>query len=244
MSKKISASYEARIKNAKDLVIAVTGYDQYNPSAEELKAENFRTFINEAEVAVTTLKEAKGNVSTFKKQTRKDFALMVKRSRDIRILIAEFKGTSSSEYEQVNSIVRVITGENIAKHSKKKAKVKTLLKEGNPEPATSSVSRLDHKTRLGNFRLLIGTLKSFGFYVPADTRYTIVALETMRDELTVILENSAEKNTALVNAKSSVLKLFDDVNGITDRSRRAKLIVKRQYGFSSPEFKALANKKY
>ena len=244
MSTNKSASLEARLKNNKDLVISIGEYTRYQPTSEEIKKENYEAFLVNAEAAMTELKNSTGSLSTEKKESNILFVNMVNTARYIRSEIGELKGKDSHQYGQVNSIVRLITGENTGLHSmKKKEKIKNM-KEGEQQPESSSVSQLDHKSVLGNFRQLLGLLRSFTFYDPDDISIKIASLESMETELTSSLERIAAKETAYTNKRSRIIEYFDNKGGLRDRARRAKMHVKRKYGISSPEYKALVNKVY
>lgn len=244
MSNNKSASFEARLKNNKDLLIAVTGYEKYQPVTAEIRKENFAAFLAEAETAMTELKESMGALTTTRKVNTGKFSEMVNLTKKIRLVISEMKGSGSSNYENVNSLVNKITGQNIQAHSKRvNSKIKAL-KEGETGPEVSSVSQLDQKSRLGNFRELIGLLKSYDFYIPDDETLRIESLEAIRDVLTSSLEIVAEKETNFVNGRSRVKSYFEGSSGLSERARRAKMHVKRKYGSDSPEYMALVNKNY
>jgi hypothetical protein len=72
------------------------------------------------------------------------------------------------------------------------------LNEGEEGSGGSSVSQLDRKSMLGNFRLLLGLLRSYNFYDPDDETLKLNALETFETELTASLERVAEKETAYI----------------------------------------------
>ncbi|MEZ4824067.1 MAG: hypothetical protein R2942_17335 [Ignavibacteria bacterium] len=244
MSTNKSASMEARLKNNKDLVISIKEYTRYQPTSEEIKKENYETFLANAESAMTELKNSIGSLSTEKKQCNDLFESLMNTARYIRSEIGELKGTGSNEYELVNPIVKLITGENVSQHSAKRKKMIKNLNEGEEGSGGSSVSQLDRKSMLGNFRLLLGSLRSFNFYDPDDETLKLNALETFETELTASLERVAEKETAYINKRSRIIQYFDDKGGLRDRAKRAKMHVRRKYGSSSPEYKALVNKKY
>ncbi|HMQ69843.1 MAG TPA: hypothetical protein PKA90_12780 [Ignavibacteria bacterium] len=239
-----SASYEARLKNNKDLVISVSGYSKYNPTSEDIKKENYSGFLKNTEAAMTELKNSIGSLSTERKINKELFENMVNTARAVRSETGELRGTDSNEYGQVNSIVKLITGENVSKHSMKKKEVNKNLKDGEEEPDSNSVSQLDNKSKLGNFRLLNGLLRSFTFYLPDEKSISIASLEAMETVLTESLERIAEKENAFTNRRSAIMHYFNDKGGLRDRAKRAKMHVKRQYGNRSPEFKALVNKNY
>lgn len=244
MSANKSASFEARLKNNKDLVISISEYSRYQPTSHDLKKDNYNAFLVNVEEAMTELKNSIGSLSTEKKESNILFENMVNTARYIRSEIGELKGKESFQYGQVNSVVRLITGENTGLYSMKmKEKIKNL-KEGETQPEGSSVSQLDNKSRLGNFRQLLGLLRSFTFYDPDDVTIKIASLESMETELTLSLERVAAKGTAYTNKRSRIIEYFDNKGGLRDRARRAKMNVKRKYGVSSPEYKALVNKIY
>ena len=235
---------EAKIKNSRDLLISVAGYDRYKPVSSEIKVDNYREFMDTVESTMTDLNESRGALTSAKKENTDMVEALVLTVRAIRYLTAELKGIDSPEYGQVNSIVRQITGENITRHKKRSEQILKELQEGDPQPDFNSVSGLDVKTRLGKFRELIGLLKNYSFYTPEDPSLSIASLETMRDELTESLETVAQKETAFTNHRGKMIEYTKGINGLTDRARRAKLHVKRKYGLSSPQYRALINKPY
>ncbi|MEZ4823050.1 MAG: hypothetical protein R2942_11760 [Ignavibacteria bacterium] len=239
-----SASLEAKLVNSKDLLTSVKDLSKYNPSSEVIKIDNYENFINETDGAVTQYKSASGYLQNATMNANAAFEKLVKISRDIRSEIQELKGASSEEAEAVNSIVILITGENVQKHSKMKKKTLKGLKDGEDPPQFSSVSALDHESRLGNFRTLLGLLKTFEFYEPLDAEITISSLEAFENELKERLDDIAEKEIAYTNQRSRVMNYFNGEHGLKDRAVRAKKHVKRKYGVKSPEYKLLTNKKY
>lgn len=235
---------EARLKNNKDLVISIKEYSRYQPTSEEIKKEKYEAFVAETESAMTELKNSIGLLSTEKKQCSDLFEKLIITARNVRSETGEQKGKDSNEYEQVNSIVKLITGENITIHSGKIKEKNKNLNEGEEANGGLSVSQLDRKSMLGNYRLLLGLLRSFPFYDPEDETLKIPALETFEEELTASLEKVAERETAFINKKSRILKYFNEKGGLKDRAVRAKMHVRRKYGTNSPEYRALVNKNY
>ncbi len=244
MATKKSASYEARLKNSRDLALTVSQYSRYHPTSEDIKKENLPGFIENVETAMTDFRNSIGSLSTERKENNILFRKMVDTTRNIRSEIGELKGTDSQQYEQVNSIVKLITGENISGHYKRKIKKVKSLKEGEPVHESSSVSQLDQKSMLGNYRALNGLLRSFTFYVPEDESLSITSLEAMETELTGSLDRLIQKEAKFTNQRSRIISYFDEKNGLHDRTKRAKMHVRRKYGYRSPEYKALVNKKY
>ncbi len=239
-----SASYEARLKNSRDLAFKISQYSRYQPTSEEIKKENLPGFIENVETAMTDFRNSIGALSTERKENNLLFSEMVLSARNIRSEIGELKGTDSIQYEQVNSIVKLITGENISLHNMRKKENIKILKEGEPVPENSSVSQLDQKSMLGNCRALTGLLRSFTFYVPEDESLRIASLETLEAKLTGSLDRITQKEAAYTNQRSRIISYFDEKNGLLDRAKRAKMHVRRKYGHKSPEYKALVNKKY
>ena len=113
-----------------------------------------------------------------------------------------------------------------------------------PMEFLKSVSQLDQKSMLGNYRALTGLLRSFTFYVPEDESLRIASLETLEAKLTGSLDRITQKEAAYTNQRSRIISYFDEKNGLLDRAKRAKMHVRRKYGHKSPEYKALVNKKY
>ncbi len=244
MSNHSKASMEAKIKNSRDLLISVAGYERYKPASAEIKVDNYKEFMDTVESTMTDLNESRGALTSAKKDNSELVDTLVNTAREIRSLTAELKGKNSSEYNQVSNLVRQITGENISRHKRKADLILKELKEGDPQPEFNSVSGLDVKTRLGKFRELIGLLKYYTFYVPEDPSLSIESLEIMRDELTGSLEIVAQKETAFTNHRGKMIDYLNGTYGLTDRARRAKMHVKRKYGIASPQYKALIKKAY
>jgi len=239
-----SASLEAKLVNSKDLLTTIKDLSKYNPSSEIIKIENYGNFINESDGAITQYKTASGNLMNAGMNANLAFEKLVKISREIRSEIQELKGASSVEAEAINSVVKLITGENVTEHTKMKKKVLKRLKEGEDPPQFSSVSALDHESRLGNFRTLIGILKTFEFYEPIDSEITVASLEALEIELKKRLDEIAEMEIAYTNQRSRVINYFNGEHGLKDRAVRAKKHVKRKYGINSPEYKLLTKKIY
>ncbi len=244
MRNQSNASIEAKLKNSRDLLISVAGFDRYNPALAEIKVENYRQFIDTVELTMTDLNESRGALISARKDNAEMFESMLKTVRAIRSLTAELKGKNSPEYAQVNIVLRHITGENIGMHKRKTDLILKELKSGDPQPYFNSVSGLDMKSRLGKFRELTGLLKNYTFYTPEDPSLSVESLERMIDELTRSLETIAEKETALTNQRGLMIDHMEGAYGLTDRARRAKMHVKRKYGNSSPQYKALVRKLY
>ena len=244
MYKNKSASLEARLKNSKDLITFIKEYELYDPTPEDLKKENYETFVAEVDNAVTPLKNRSGALVNSAVTLKAVIKEVKQKSKYIRAEMHEIKGKDSEQYRLVNNIVKLITGENISEHSKRKQKIKKNLKEGEPEPEFNSVSELNRKSILGNFRSLLQLLKNFDFYNPSDSNITIAALEDLKSRVTSSLADFAEKQSEFVNESSRISHYFDDKNGLKDRARRAKIHVKRKYGKDSQEYAALSKKKY
>ncbi|MBK8550749.1 MAG: hypothetical protein IPL53_06680 [Ignavibacteria bacterium] len=244
MKKNNSASLEARLKNSKDLVTFRKDYTLYAPTSEDLKTDNYEAFIAEVDTALTPLKHRSGAFLNAGTALSTVFKKVTQTSRNVRAEMDEIKGKDSDQYRQVNNIVKVITGENVIEHSAHKREIMKTLKQGDPQPDFISVSELDNKSKLGNFRSLIQLLKNFDFYVPVDSTITIAALEALESQATASLADYASKESSFLSERSRMIHYFEDKGGLRDRARRAKVHVKRKYGIKSQEYVALSKKKY
>lgn len=239
-----SASLEARIKNSRELISLVKDYRLYAPTSEELKHENYETFVEEVNNAVTPLKEAASQLLIADSRVKEIFGKIRAAAKNIRSEILEVKGKNSEELRQVNNIVKLITGNNVREHSAKKSAVLKKLKEGDPKPSFSSVSQQDYQSMLGNYRSLTALVKSYSFYNPSDAGISATALDLLEAEAEAGLVYAADRKTDYINERSKVLHYFDDRDGLTDRAIRAKSHVQRKYGWGSPEYKAMTKKAY
>ncbi len=244
MSKNKSASLEARIKNSKDLVVTVKNLTLYNPSSEDIKPANYEEFVNAVDAGITGYKSAAAELNAANDTLKLSFEKMEKVCRNVRSEIAEVKGIGSVEYNRVNILIKVILGENVTEHSRMKNTVIKNLKEGDPQPQFSSVSALDFKSRLGNFRSLIGTIKTFGFYEPTDSSISVTSLESLEAETADNLEKTALREIKFAGERSRIMHYFESGHGLKDRASRAKRHIRRKYGAASPEYKITSNKKY
>lgn len=235
---------EARLKNSKDLITFIKGYELYDPTSEDLKPENYESFVAIVDNSVTPLKNNYGALLNSGAELSSVIKEVKRTSRIIRAEIHELKGNDSEQYRLVNNIVKLITGENITKRSEKKKKIMENLKEGETAPEFISVSELDRKSILGNFRSLLQLLKNFDFYTPSDKTITIEALEILEAKFTASLADFADKESGYVSERSRIAHYFEDKSGLKDRARRAKIHVKRKYGRDSEEYSALSKKKY
>lgn len=238
------ASIEARIRNSRDLVEAIKGFSLYNPTEEVIKKQSYDEFVNHVDMQLSPYRIALGAMKTAETENRELFENLKKISKDVRSEIMECRGAKSEEYSQVNNIVKLITGENISSHTRMKQNKISGLKEGESKPEFSSVSALDYKSRLGNFRALVGIIKNFSFYSPSDDSISVSSLEGMEARALQSLTNVADKTAELINNRSRIIHLFNDEDGLTERAKRAKSHIKRKYGASSPEYKATVNRKY
>jgi hypothetical protein len=238
------ASLEARIKNSKDLIIIIKDLAQYDPTSEDLKIENYERFVDEVDESITPLKNAKGYLADARKQARHAFRNLVKVSRNIQSEVDEMRSASSDEYTQVRNVVKLITGENVREHTLMKKRILAGLKNGEDPPKFSSVSQLDYKSMLGNFRELFGILTTFGFYAPSDSSLSMESLAAFEVELAAKIENITEKETDYANERSRIIHYFTDEHGLNDRAKRAKKHIKRKYGVESPEYKLVTYKKF
>lgn len=244
MKKIGSASLEARLKNSKDLVSFIKEYSLYSPSSDELKQTNYETFVSEVNDSVTAFKDSTAHLLRAGTKVNEVFDKVVSSSKFVRAEIFESRGKDTDEYRQVNNIVKLITGENVKEHAEKRREILKKLKEGENPPEFISVSELDKKSMLGNFRSLTALIRTFGFYNPADTNIASPALDTLEAEAAAALSESADKETIFLTERSKLINYFDSKGGLKDRARRAKSHVKRKYGTASPEYVALTKKVY
>lgn len=244
MKTNTSASMEAKIKNSKELLVTLKDMTQYDPTAEDIKIENYNKFVDDANTSLTPLKETSGRLVSAKKRSIQTSNKLLKTCRTIRSEMKELKGSGAEETERVNSVIKLITGENIAAHTKMKKKVLANLKEGEPTPTFSSVSALDQKSQLGNFRTLIGILKTFDFYTPNDNAISIESLKLLEAELESMIELVAEMEIDYATERSKVIHYFVGPYGLKQKATRAKVHVGRKYGLESPEYKLLVNRRF
>ncbi|MCB0729280.1 MAG: hypothetical protein KDD00_17585 [Ignavibacteriae bacterium] len=238
------ASLEAKIKNSKDLIVIIKDLALYDPTSEDLKIENYERFVDEVDESITPLRNAKGYLADAKKQARHAFKDLVRVCKNIQSEVDEMRSATSDEYAQVRNIVKLITGANVREHTIMKKKILAELKDGEEPPNFSSVSQLDYKSMLGNFRALLGVLTTFGFYAPSDNSISMESLRALEDELAAKIEKIAEKETDYANERSRVIHYFTDEHGLNDRAKRAKKHIKRKYGVASPEYKLVTYKKF
>lgn len=245
MNNKSNAKLEVRFENSKSLVMALSAYQKYNPSSEDIKPGTYSQFITEVENQLTPYKTANGAVMNAMKDNKAIFSRLSAVARKIRSEIGEVKSRKSPEYVQVNSIVKLITGQNIIAHSRivgiKRSKMRG---ENEPEPEFNSVSQLDFNSRLGNLKTLIGLLRNYNFYNPADESISIAALEQLERALADSLRTVMDKGTEYTTERSKIINIFNGESGLSDRARRAKMNVLRNYGKDSPEYKAIVRKEY
>ena len=205
-----SASLEAKIKNSKDLIIIIKDLALYDPTSEKLKIANYESFVNEVNESITPLRIAKGYLDDAKKQARHAFKDLEKVCKNIQSEVDEMRSASSDEYAQVRNIVKLITGVNVVEHAKMKKKILAGLKEGEIPPKFSSVSQLDYKSKLGNFRALLGILTTFGFYNPSDSSISKEALALLEDLDALVGRMSKRRLAALFSALGAeVVVKFD-----------------------------------
>lgn len=241
MNKSKTASLEAKLKNSKDLVIAIRDLTLYDPTSDQIKINNYSAFVDEADSVVTSYKSAAAEELSARTETITAFEKLLKVCNNIRSEIYEITGENSVEAAKTESIVKLITGQNVSDNLRTRRKELAGLKEGEQPKKHNSVSATDRKSRVGNFRTLLGMLRTYGFYAPTDSTITIAALEALEQELSRSLENIAEKETAFATERSRIIQYF---TGLKDRSQRAKRHVKRKYGAGSPEYRLLTKKNY
>lgn len=239
-----SASIESRLKNHRDLVLYIKDYTLYDPTKEDIKVENYETFVNEVEAKMTPYRQAVGDLSAAETNCLAAFAVLVKAATAVRSEIREVMPSGSGPDLQVSHYVKLITGQNISENSRNRRRVKASLKEGEKEPQYISVAMLDYKSRLGNFRSMTGLLKSYPFYTPSDRTITHEGLEETDRLADHALKTLIEKDSTVVTQRSNLSELFKSEEGLRGRARRAKLHVRRKYGMSSDEYRVLTNKVY
>lgn len=244
MNTRISASQEARLKNSKDLVIRIKELELYSPSSDDIKTANYEAFVDQAILKMRPFTIALGKLNDAINNNQKLFQTLDKTARKVLSEIGEVKGKSSPEYSKIRSYVNLLTGRNVSERGKVNKEQLKKVKEGEEPPKTISVSAMDYKSKIGNFRLLTGQLKNYSFYSPSLSSITIEALDSLENDLTASLENIASCEIEVVNQRSAIRSTFDGQGGLKDRAQRAKMHVKRQYGAVSAEYKSLTKKRY
>ncbi|MEO8447704.1 MAG: hypothetical protein ABI528_09430 [bacterium] len=244
MNKNKSASIEARLKNSRELLTFIKDYALYNPTSDDLKITNYEAYIDQVDAVVTSYRNSSSKLLLSQARERNIFTGIINISRKVRFEIDEIRGRETDEYAQVNTIVKLITGENIQEHTVEKTKIVKALKEGDAKPDFISVSELDRKSMLGNFRSLVSLIKSYSFYQPADNSISAASLEGLEAEATVAMTDNMSKESDNLADRSRIIHNFNGKGGLKDRARRSKVHVKRQYGASSPEYRALTLKRY
>lgn len=244
MKKNKSASLEARLTNSKDLIAYLKDFSLYSPSSEDLKIENYADYVNSVDSQITPFKNSEEVLNSAEKVNNEVFEKIELISRFVGSEIAELKGKDSVQFRQVNSVLKKITGVNITEFARKKREIIGKLKEGEPVPEFTSVSELNKRSVLGNFRSLIAVIRTFDFYKPADPAISLSALESLEAEALNSLSEVAGKESEYINQRSRMIHYFEDKGGLKDRASRAKLHVKRKYGIKSPEYRSLIYRKF
>ncbi|MEI6223014.1 MAG: hypothetical protein WCL14_07040 [Bacteroidota bacterium] len=117
---------------------------------------------------------------------------------------------------------------------------------GPSTPDTISTSHMSFVNRENNFRTFIALLSDIPQYTPAEADLTIIALNTLLDQMADANTNIGNLVvTPIENARTLRNHLIYDANiGLIDLALKSKKYVKSVFGADSPEFALVSKVKY
>ncbi len=235
------------VANFEKLISVCTGYGApYNPAKASLKLTGLNTLLTSAQTAMTNFKD-KFNAYSIAVDEREILFAPKPFSKFITRLLNALESSAVTEQkvEDAKSITRKLTGKRATPKNKKTLApsttdtATTTLSEAEHEEISSS--QMSYDNRLDNFAKLINLLAAEPGYAPNEADLKVTALNTL-------LASMKTKNTAVINAKTSLDNarisrnkiLYFDVTAIYNIQSDAKKYVKSVFGATSPEYKLIS----
>lgn len=167
----------------------------------------------------------------------------------VRGVMNDYKssGTDAANFAAAKEYADKITGDNIAKHSRIKAKAKTAgTNPSDPaEDNSHSVAQLSFDNKILNFYKLIGVLKNDTVYKTNDARYKTIALQAKYTELDSVNE-AVKKAWPVYNdsEKARDTALYDEKNGLLALIQLSKNYIKGLYAENKEKAKPAISLKF
>ena len=207
----------------------------YSPQKETLKLENLVSLVEEATALHNSVKDQINTVSLCVDQRQLVFS-------DVKQLSTRIINTMGSTNVSHKTIADAkffnakIQGARIRK--------KPLLKEGEEQPASNSVSRQSYDSIYENFRSLNNLLLQDGNYNPSEPDVNTAGLtgkETdMADANTQVLFNTNDLAGRRILRNN---RFYVGEDSLVAVARDFKKYIKGKFGVSSPEFAQIKNLK-
>ncbi|PIV58714.1 MAG: hypothetical protein COS14_08125 [Bacteroidetes bacterium CG02_land_8_20_14_3_00_31_25] len=247
----IEGGHAKNVANFEKLISVCTGYGApYNPSKTSLKLPGLNTLLTSALTSMANVKD-KFNAWSAAVDAREILFAPPSFSKFItRILNAlESSEVTEQKVADAKTITRKLTGKRATPKTKKTLDSSTTV----PATETSLVaehdeissSQMSYDNRLDNFAKLINLLATETGYAPNEADLKVTALNT-------ILASIKTKNTAVINAKTSLDNarinrnkiLYFVPTSIYNTQLDAKKYVKSLFGATSPEYKLISKIKF
>ena len=231
MSSTSQRSFSSRLGNAKKINTIVSNYATYQPPVEEASVEKLTETITAIETLQTTYNNAKATYTTKTEERKKIFSentnAIDKQLALIRAFLEALKGKDSTEYKQVNTLIKKIRGVT----SKKAPQTE--------ENETKTVSQIErtYASRVANFKNMVDVLTTMGEgYNPPNTSIGLEALTTLATEADA---STQEVDQALAILKPVIEQRQELFVKLNKQVQSIKNFVKAQYGQTSNEYKQI-----
>lgn len=220
-------SFGARLFRAKTLHSYISNFSGYNPPRTQETAADLNILLDDITAINATESSLQQNYNTavnnrynaFRTDTISVFKLLA----PIRAAVEAQFGKGSTEFNQIDSIVKKIRDAKL---------VRKPATDTTPETTISS-SEQSYGSSTQYFNDIINTLSQLPNYNPSNVNIQVASLQTFATQLNTL---NTQVATTYQSLRTSRHKRLDYYNELSERGKRIKAYVKANYGVLSQEY--------
>lgn len=220
-------SFGARLLRGKTLCNYIGNFGSYNPPRTQETVADFNILLDDITAINATESSLQQNYNTavnnrydaFRTDTISVFKLLA----PIRAAVEAQFGKGSTEFNQIDSIVKTIRSSKL---------IRKPATDTTPE-TTISRSEQSYGSSTQYFNNIINTLSQLPNYNPSNVNIQVASLQTFTTQLDTL---NTQVTTTYQNLRTSRHKRLDYYNELSERGKRIKAYVKANYGVESQEY--------
>lgn len=239
MSSTFETGHAKNVANFKQLISFCEDLgDAYHPSRKELTIEGLKNVLTQAELALTSLNNAKTAFDMATNTRREAFDSLPTFATQI-VSAMGATGISALNLADAKGILRKMNGRRAGKP---KATVPATTDV--PQATTDkqiSVSQLSYDNQVDHFSKLLSIAAQLETYVPNEKELSVAGLQAKLEALNTVNAAVVKNYTILSSARQSRNNtLYDPVQGLAAIAAGVKLYVKSVFGSTNPKYKQIS----
>jgi hypothetical protein len=229
MSSKIESGLGAKIKQAQDLLVIVSQFQDYNPPRVEDQIPAFTTLVQQIVSVNTSIAQFSENYRISVDARRNEY---IENEFSLIKLLSPICNAVEAQYGKDSKQTKLVR--EIARQLRSYRPNKT-----NPTPETLTVSKTVSKSEMSfgsmvqKFRNIVDTVSQYGDYAPQKAELQLANLQAKAEALVALNNDVLTKLQTLKTAQFNRTELYADLK---QRALRIKSYIRANYGNKSQEY--------